>query len=152
MRRAWRLCRAPFQPLDGEGARLYGGRWNEAGVPVVYAASSLALAALEYLVHVDPEDAPEDLVALALDVPDDAPTAHVAVADLPTGWEAEVDSPSCRAVGGAWLREGAALALHVPSALVPEEANVLLNPRHPAMAGVQVIARRRFAYDPRLLA
>lgn len=148
----WRLCRAPFQALDGEGARLYGGRWNAPGVPVVYAASSLALAALEYLVHLDPEDAPDDLVALALALPDDAARAQVAPGELRTGWAAEPDSPSCRAVGAAWLRAGSALALDVPSALVPEEANVLLDPRHPDMARVRIVARRPFAYDPRLLA
>ena len=64
-----RLAREPFQDLDGEGARLHGGRWNSVGTPVVYTSSTLALAVLEMLVHVDPEDLPKDLVALRPDVP-----------------------------------------------------------------------------------
>ena len=68
----WRICRQAHQDPGGEGARLNGGRWNSEGVAAVYTASSLALAALEYLVHVDIEDVPGDLVAMAIEVPGDA--------------------------------------------------------------------------------
>lgn len=149
--RVWRLSRRRYVALDGEGARLYGGRWNREGTAVVYASSSLALAALELLVHVDPEDVPDDLVALAIDVPDDAPREAVAVAELPEDWDRVADHPACTARGDRWARAGASLALLVPSVLVPEEANVLLNPAHPRMRGVQVVATRAFAFDRRLL-
>ena len=149
--RLYRLCRAPFRALDGEGARLYGGRWNSAGRPVVYASETLALAALEYLVHVDPADVPADLVALTLDIPDDLATEVVAAADLPAGWEREPESGACQAIGDRWLREGRTPVLRVPAAPVPEESNVLLNPRHPDAARVRVAAERPFAFDPRLL-
>jgi len=96
----YRLCRPPFETLDGEGARLYGGRWNSTGVPMVYASATRALAALEYLTHVDVTDA---------------------------------------------------LVLRVPAVPVPEEENVLLNPRHAAMAGVRAVARRPFAFDDRVV-
>jgi RES domain-containing protein len=65
----WRITRAAYQALDGEGARLHGGRWNPEGVPVVYTSTTLSLAALEYLVHVDPEDVPGDLVAMRIRIP-----------------------------------------------------------------------------------
>ena len=150
--RVHRICRAPFRALDGEGARLYGGRWNSAGRPVVYASSALSLAALEYLVHLDPADAPDDLVALTIDVPDDAPSEGVNAADLPAGWAQSPEAAACRAIGDRWAADGRTLVLRVPSAPVPEEWNVLLNPRHPEMSRVRVVAERAFGFDPRLVA
>jgi RES domain-containing protein len=147
----WRLARRAYQALDGEGARLYGGRWNAEGVAVVYASATLALAALEYLVHVDPPDVPDDLVALRVEVPDAAAVETVTPADLPADWNALDDHPACVARGGAWAAAGTALALRVPSAIVPEEGNVLLNPTHPDMRHVRVATTRPFAFDPRLL-
>lgn len=147
----YRICRRPFQALDGEGARLYGGRWNRPGLPVVYTAGSLALAALEYLAHVDPDDAPADLVVLTVELPDDTPLDAVDAATLPPDWARAPEHPACQAAGDAWLRRGAALACAVPSALIPEERNVLLDPRHPHFARVQLVAVRDFAFDPRLL-
>ena len=83
----WRIARRAQVALDGEGARLYGGRWNSAGTAVVYAASHLSLAALEYLVHIDPDDAPDDLVALRLSVPGNARISPRGVAATPTAAE-----------------------------------------------------------------
>jgi RES domain-containing protein len=149
--RIWRIARRPFQALDGEGARLYGGRWNSAGVAVVYASSTLALAALEYLVHLDIEDAPDDLVALALELPDDAPIERMSADELPDGWHTTTEHAACAERGDGWARRGESLALRVPSAVIVEEENVLLNPAHPAMRHVKVVAVRDFSYDARLL-
>lgn len=149
--RIWRIARAAHRALDGEGARLAGGRWNSEGTPVVYASSTLALAALEYLVHVDFEDVPDDLLAMGIDVPDDAPVQRLTLKDLPDNWNRVVDHPACLEAGDAWMADGNALLLQVPSALIPEEENVLLNPAHPAAEGVRVEYSRRFAFDPRLL-
>lgn len=148
---AWRICRASFAPLDGEGARLFGGRWNSGGVPVVYAASSLSLAALEYLVHVDPARVPDDLIAMRIEVPDGFGAERVVVDDLPVGWNALSDHVACITAGDAWAEACRALVLCVPSAVVPEEENVLVNPRHAGAAGVRVLSVRRFAFDSRLL-
>jgi RES domain-containing protein len=150
--RVWRIARQRYLSLDGEGARLNGGRWNSEGIPVVYASSTLSLAALEYLVHVDVEDVPADLCALKLDVPDDAPVEAVEVSSLPDDWNRVEDHPDCLARGDDWARRGAALALRVPSAVIPAETNVLLNPRHPDMARVRVVSIETFAFDRRLLA
>jgi RES domain-containing protein len=149
--RLYRICRAPYRALDGEGARLYGGRWNSPGSPVVYASSSLALAALEYLVHLDPDYAPADLIALALDVPDTASADEVPGSALPVGWAQVADHPACVAAGDAWLNRGATLLLRVPAAPIPDEHNVLINPRHAEAAQVRIVAERPFAFDPRLL-
>lgn len=149
--RLYRICRAAYRAFDGEGARLYGGRWNTAGRPVIYTSSSLALAALEYLVHVDPADAPDDLVAVTIEIPDHVNVATADVSALPAGWERVPDHPGCKSVGDAWLRAGRALALIVPAAPVPEEMNVLLDPRHPDARQMRVTAERAFAFDPRLM-
>lgn len=146
-----RLCRAAFSALDGEGARLYGGRWSSPGLPVVYTSSSLSLAALEYLVHLDPSDAPADLVALTIEVPDSIQVATVDQGRLDRDWASSPGCASCQRVGDEWLKTSATPLLRVPSALVPEEYNCLLNPRHPEASSANVIARRPFTFDPRML-
>ncbi len=146
----WRICRAGHQELDGEGSRLHGGRWNSEGVSVIYTSSTLALTALEYLVHVDIEDAPDDLVAMAIDVPDDAGEEIVAVDDLPGDWNQLPDHPASARIGDQWAAEGTALLLRVPSAVVPEESNLLINPDHPRAGDVRVVSTRPFAFDSRL--
>ena len=149
--RVWRLTREAFVALDGEGARLYGGRWNLEGTAVVYTSSTLALAALELLVHVDPADVPDDLIAIVIELPDDASRDVMSVGELPDDWNRVGDHPSCTARGERWARAGSTLALFVPSVLVPEETNVLLNPAHAAMREVRVVTTRPFAFDRRLL-
>lgn len=137
---AWRLCRAPFADLTGEGARLYGGRWNHAGRPLLYAASTAALALLEVRVHLDlpPELLPDDYTLLTIDLKD------LAVETL------EVIPEEPAAFGDRWLEERRSPVLSVPSAVVPESPNLLLNPLHPDSARVEVVARRAFAFDRRL--
>jgi RES domain-containing protein len=148
---AFRLSRAPFDALDGEGARPYGGRWNSPGVAVVYAAASRALAALEYLANVDVADVPDDLVLLTIEVPDDALGERVDPASLPAGWARVPPAAASRGLGDAWAAARRSLVLQVPAVLVPEEDNVLLNPAHAGMADVRVASRRPFAFDERLL-
>jgi RES domain-containing protein len=149
--RVWRITRQRYASLDGEGARMNGGRWNSEGIPVVYASSTLSLAALEYLVHIDVEDVPHDLCALKIAVPDDAAIEDVELPGLPADWNRVEDHPACTSRGDDWARRGAALALRVPSALIPAEHNLLLNPRHPDMQRVRIVSFETFSFDPRLL-
>jgi len=144
------LCRASYVALDGEGAFRYGGRWNRAGTAVVYATSTLALAALEYLVHVNPEDAPTDLVALELAIPDVALDTWD-IAQLPPMWRDAVPPLACQQRGDAWVAAGTSLGVWVPSVVIPPEHNLLLNPAHSAMVDVRVLSEAPFTYDPRLL-
>lgn len=146
----WRLTRRRFRKLDGEGARRAGGRWNNPGSAVIYTASTLSLAALECLVHVDIEDAPGDLIAMRIEVPDDVPTQELAADGLPDDWQREPRHPACIESGERWLGEGRALALCVPSAVIPEEANWLINPAHPDAGRVRILSTRQFTFDPRL--
>lgn len=145
--RLWRLTKPQYAPgLDDEGARLAGGRWNSLGQPMVYCASSLALAAMEVLVHLPPamrrRGALPPLLAVALDVPD----ALITGSGIPSGLiEAE-----SRALGNAWLLSVSSLDLMVPSRVIPLERNVLLNPRHPEIASVKVALTEPFVFDDRL--
>jgi RES domain-containing protein len=146
----YRICRREFRALDGKGALLYGGRWNSPGHAVVYTSSTLALAALEYLVHIEAEDAPSDLVALTIELPTDAPIEELDAAVLPAGWEKVPEPPACRAVGDHWVERGETLALRVPAAPVPEETNLLINPLHRDARRVRLVGERPFSFDPRL--
>ena len=140
-----RLVKAAFSALDGEGARLFGGRWNSAGRPAIYTAASPSLAVLEVLVHLDlpPELMPDDYRLLAIEIPDDAPVERVD--------EAPADPQACLAAGDGFLIRGVALTLLVPSLVVPQERNAIVNVRHPAMSEVHTIANEPFSFDPRLL-
>lgn len=147
----WRLTRGAHQALDGKGARLNGGRWNSEGNAVVYLSSTLSLAALEYLVHIDIEDTPSDLVALEIEVPPDASMEEVNVNELPEDWSATPDHPACSVRGDEWLKGAGSLLLRVPSVVIPTESNYLLNPAHSDAKRVRIIGATPFAFDRRLL-
>ncbi len=146
----WRLCRAIHAAgtFSGEGARRYGGRWNSRGAPMVYCSPSLALAAIELFVHLDPSQTPSDLVAIAATLPAGEPASTIAHAEPPHEWWA--DPAATRTRGDAWIRAGSSLALRVPSVPIRPEWNVLLNPRHPRMAEVRVDAAQPFVFDARM--
>lgn len=149
----WRIARKRHQALDGEGARLYGGRWSSEGKPIVYTSTTLSLAALEYLVHVEPLLAPDDLVAIEIDVPvDDHAGARVEPGQFPAGDWRQYPAPEWQAeLGDMWADDGTFLWLAVPSVIVPQEYNVLINPRHRRMMEAQVVSTRAFSFDKRLL-
>jgi RES domain-containing protein len=148
--RVWRLALGSYPALDGEGARLFGGRWNSPGTPVVYAATHVALALLEQLVHVSPERLPAGLRAFAIDLPDDALVEN-GRSDEPDGVEA------ARRYGDAWAASLRSAALVVPSMIVPammgslrtDERNVILNPRHGSAVAWRM-TETPFKIDPRL--
>ena len=146
--RLWQLIKPEYAPgLDGEGARLNGGRWNTPGVPAIYCASSLALAALEVFVNLAPEERRKGsvpaYVAVALDAPDEA--------IFDPGHPAGLPEEESRRIGDDWLNARLGLGLRVPSSVVEREHNIVLNPHHPAMRDVQVIQTKPFAFDDRLL-
>ena len=150
--RAWRLSKATYArtALSGVGSALRSGRWHLRGRPVVYAASSAALALLETLVHVDRADLLQAAyVALPLGIPH-ALVERVMPADLPPGWQAWPHPASTRQLGTAWFDEARSAALVVPSAVVPREWNVLLNPTHPDFRHVTVGDAEPFPVDTRL--
>lgn len=147
--RVFRIAQARHPGLDGEGAKLYGGRWNSAGVPVVYTSASRALAALEKLVWVDPEDLPDDLRLFELEIPAQASVQILRTEQMPVSWR-EPRDPFCSVYGNGWLASQRSAVLAVPSAIMPEEFNYLLNPLHPEMQGLRIAESRRFFFDSRL--
>lgn len=135
--------------LNGEGARIHGGRWNEKGVPVVYASGSRALAALEYLVHVPLVLAPHDLALCTLSLPDDASVTRLRRSAIPDGWQTSPPPPDTMRIGTRWAREAKTLLLAVPSAAIAGETNYLINPRHREFRKIRKKVEP-FAFDPRL--
>jgi RES domain-containing protein len=148
--RVWRLCRRRFAAFDGEGARRAGGRWNRPGVAVVYTSGTLSLAALEYFVHLDPEDRPDDLVAVPARVPDDLSRTTVEPARLPRNWRAYPAPEGLADIGRDWIEKGDTAVLEVPSALVPREWNYLLNPSHADFRRIEVGKAEPFVFDARM--
>lgn len=145
--RIWRLSKPEFFPgLDGEGSRLAGGSWNSVGQPVVYMSSSLALAALEVLVNLTAEQRRPGRLPKLVAVAVDLGLEMIESASLPL----RKDVAETRDYGDAWLASLSSLALSVPSRVIPLERNVLLNPRHPAMAIVTVALTEPFVFDDRL--
>ncbi len=149
--RFWRICRQRFaaDAATGEGARLYGGRWNSGGVRVVYASTSLALAAIETFVNLEPNLRPKDLVSIAGEVPDDIETLKVTLENLPAKWRRSREE-SLRKIGDAWVREGLTVTLLVPSAAIPGEWNLLLNPAHRDFSRVTFEKPEPFEFDLRM--
>lgn len=148
---AWRLVRAELaeHAFDGEGARLFGGRWNPPGLPVIYAASSRSLAALEVLAHLPRTLRTNAFVLYRVEFAEQA-VETLDPAALPPDWSQFPPPTSSQGAGHDWLKRTATPVLRVPSVLLPEEANFLFNPRHPAFVRLLPIRERFFFFDPRL--
>ena len=142
----YRIAKAAFCDLSGEGARLYGGRWNSPGRPMVYTASAPSLALLELLMHLDLEMAllPDDYRLLAIDVPEASSIESLSVTPP--------NMLACAIMGDDFLGRRTALALSVASVIVPQERNLLINPAHPEASAVRVLSNEAFPIDPRLAA
>ncbi len=149
--RFWRICRRRYaaEAASGVGARLYGGRWNSRGVSVVYASTSLALAAVETFVNLEPNLRPADLVSIEGDIPDAVEIRGLDLTTLPAGWR-ETRDESLRHFGDRWIRGGETAALLVPSAAIRGEWNVLLNPAHPDFSKIRFRSPERFEFDARM--
>lgn len=145
----WRLSTAPYANLSGEGARRTGGRWNPKGLAAVYTADHPALCLAEYLVHLRPPTLPRGLVFLRIEIADVVRARVVTVNDLDPGWR-EGGSPTCLALGSAWLQAGDVALLDVPSAVLPRARDVIINPAHADAAACRVVEQFPYELDPRL--
>ena len=149
---AYRLIKRKFQEsaFDGEGARLYGGRWNSPGKACVYVASSESLALLEIMVHLESYRLLNAYALLRLTLPAES-ILSVGVEDLPDNWQ-EAPAPAETAeLGDGWLASGQSLALALPSVVVPRELNYMLNPAHPLFEqAISTAEALPFQPDPRL--
>ena len=147
----WRIARAPYTSLDGEGARRRGARWNSPGRALVYTSRHASLAALELLVHVGPADIPDDLRLFGIEIPDDLEPEALSLTSLPSDWQTMPAPTSTQAIGDAWLATGTSALLVVPSIVMQHERNYLVNPAHPDARRISIASNDPFAFDPRLL-
>jgi RES domain-containing protein len=148
---AWRIVKRKYgrTAFTGEGARLYGGRWNSVGFPIVYTAESQALAALEMVVHLDSSDLLDHYVWFKIGI-DESLVTIVASSELPRNWRADPPPIKVREIGDSWVTAGTSAVLQVPSAILPAEYNFLLNPHHPDFPKLLIGRRIPFRFDPRL--
>jgi len=145
----WRISN--HQSLAGDGALRASGRWHTRGRRIVYCAQTPAAALLEVLVHFEIEirDLPARYRLLKIESPDDVEVEHVSLDQLPTNWPEKTDAT--RAIGDPWLASGRTPLLMVPSAIVPETLNVLVNPSHPDARRILIARVSEHVIDPRLL-
>jgi RES domain-containing protein len=144
----YRLGSRRYPANDGLGASLYGGRWNRKGTPVIYAAASRALCALEILANAN--ELAGDCVITPIDLPYDLGVTCLPVESLPPNWDATKPTDETREVGSAWANGLATAVLAVPSAIIARESNYLLNPRHPDFARIRFLNNEPFRFDDRL--
>jgi RES domain-containing protein len=150
--RVWRLSKLKYAltAYSSEGTQKVGGRWTLKGVKAVYTSSSLALAALELLVHLDREDVSTMFVAVSADIPDDLQIDVITPSQLPENWRDTPASSTLTIIGQTWLNENQTAVLSVPSAVIAVEKNFLLNPAHPNFGCIQVNEPEPFNFDSRL--
>jgi RES domain-containing protein len=147
----WRITKRKHArtAFTGEGARLYGGRRNSPGTRVVYTAQSQSLAVLEMLVHLDSAEILKHYILFEIEI-DASRIANLDMAKLPRNWRADPGPDRVRAIGDAWIASGSSVALRVPSALVPGESNILLNPVHRDFLRLTIHKPLSFQFDLRL--
>jgi RES domain-containing protein len=153
MRTGWRIVPADKGAVafDGEGAKLYGGRWNPVGVPMVYASEHQSLAALEIRVHIDKTSMRKRYQCFAFHFSENLmevlPTSF-----LPKNWMEEPPPPSLQQLGANWAKSRSSVILAVPSVIIPNEHNYLINPKHPDFPGLVIDHPTDFTFDNRLFA
>jgi RES domain-containing protein len=155
----WRIgCDTPDYTADdltGTGAKISGGRWNRKGVAMLYTSSSAALACLETVVHLGASVLPLNRYLVRLEIPEDVFERRQRLQDLApakqaVGWDAEPPGRVSLDIGSGWFAANSSAILEVPSVIILEESNFLLNPEHPDVARIVTEKQRRFEYDRRL--
>lgn len=149
---AWRIAKRKHlrAAFTGEGARLFGGRWNNPGTAMIYTAESQSLAALEMLVHLDSSELLGSYVVWEIGI-DESLIAPVELSKLPGNWKDDPPPAEVRAIGDAWVAGGLSAVLRVPSVVIRGENNFLLNPRHEHFPRLHIRNPVSFRFDRRLV-
>ena len=144
----WRISN--YADLLGIGGMEASARWHTAGRPIVYLAESPSSALLEILVHLetDEDDRPDTYQILKVEAPDDIPVMKVSLTSLPADWKNNEEAT--REIGDAWLERSGSALMRVPSVIMPETYNWLLNPRHADAKKVIILHSEKHLYDSRL--
>jgi RES domain-containing protein len=144
----YRLSSAKFPANSGDGAAKFGGRWNRVGTPVIYASQTASLAALEVLVHYSA--LPRDFLLTEVRVPENIAIVRWDASSLPPGWDANVVVPATQNLGESWVQSKRSALLSIPSCVIQNERNFVINPAHPAFRRIKFLPSVPFAFDPRL--
>ena len=137
------------QDLSGEGAKIYGGRWNPVGLPALYLSEFISLSILEILVRASQSTAPDAYTLLTFQFPENSLT-DIKLSSLKIHWQDHIDYT--RYIGEEFLKDEKTLALRVPSAIVTQEHNFLLNPKHKDFKKIKIVHTELLNLDKRLLA
>jgi RES domain-containing protein len=149
---AWRIVKERYagEAFTGEGARLYGGRWSRRGHALVYTSDTLSLAALEYFVHLGPAMAGLELVSFRVEIPKRVTIETMNKTRLPAGWRDIPPPLATRQFGADCAAEQRTAVLRAPSALIPEQHNLILNPAHPEFKKIRIHQPDPFRFDSRM--
>ena len=150
---AWRIAAEgrdyPANDLSGASAKKFGGRWNSPGYPIVYASSNIALAALETLTSIRVAGLPFNRYLVRIDIPNDVWQRRSVPDPLPAGWDAIPAGLTSRQYGDQWTKGARSLLLVVPSVIIPDEQNILINPAHADASRLSALTLKRWIFDPR---
>ena len=148
----WRIEKRIYAEgsFSGDGAFLFGGRWNQPGTRVVYAAETLALSALEKFVHLESAAAALDFVCFKITVPEQVKIKVLAAYSLPGNWRDFPVPSAAMDIGSAWARKNESVLLRVPSTIIPVENDFLINPAHPDYRHIKISKPLPFCFDSRL--
>lgn len=145
----YRVChKEKCLDLSGVGAKLNGGRWNSIGNSLLYTSQSRALSCLEVAVHLPLGRIPNNYFIISLEIPKN--TTIIEVSNLPKNWNSIPFLSSTQLIGDHFLKKNNALVLKVPSVVISDEFNYLINPQHPDFKKIKIIEKNRFVFDPRL--
>ena len=145
----FRLTNGEFiNDLSGTGAKLYGGRWNSAGLPALYTTEHISLAVLEILVHIKSYRHPLDYHLISIELPENASVVSIDHQKLKKNWKDDAEYP--QVIGDEFLKAGQSLVLKVPSAIIDTENNFIINPAHPDARKIKIRSSKNFIFDKRL--
>jgi RES domain-containing protein len=137
-----------IEDLSGAGSKQYGGRWNDKGIAMVYFALSRAMAVMEVLVHIRPEEIDRDFVLAVFEVLDDN-LLTIDIADLPKNWKKESEVETLKGIGNKFIKDNKFLLMKVPSIIIEEDYNLVFNPSHHQSDQIKLVEKRPFKFDLR---
>ncbi len=151
MPKAYRIVKPKFAntAFDGEGARLFGGRWNSKGVKIVYTSASASLATLETFVHLGIDARTVSHLLIEIDIPDEI-IIKLDPSQLPDYWSVNPTPEACQTIGNRWVASMKSAVLAVPSAIMKIERNYLINPEHPDFKNIIIEKGTSYVFDERM--
>lgn len=137
-----------IEDLSGTGSKQYGGRWNDKGIAMVYFAQSRAMAVMEVLVHLRPEEIDRDFVLAVFEILDDS-VLTIDINDLPKNWKEESEVEALKEIGNKFIKDNKFLLMKVPSVIIEEDYNLVFNPNHHQADKIRLVEKRFFKFDVR---